>query len=201
MLVTLNYHRYSFLYCEMQTVRLNGNLGTASVGPDEQGIFRDLALHQQACTRPFGLVLTSTAWFTGPIERLFRPAIMPVPRAVGLRPAGALSLSRQCLRSTSPLVLRSESCRRRQHKALALLVTAPTVSQLRSKSTYSPNPNPEGSSQQGGQQPKPTLKAMLWRAIVADSKRAWRNLRSSSLREVIKKNPGEALGAIAAYVL
>lgn len=78
-----------------------------------------------------------------------------------------------------------------------MIVLVPVGQQCRSQSTSSPNPGPGGSKPAA---PKPTLKGMLWRAIVNDTKRAWHNMRNSSFKDVMKNNPGEAFGAIVAYV-
>ena len=143
---------------------------------------------------------------------------MPVSRAAGLRPAGALQLPRQCASTTSPslspstwpstrpphlvvLRLQSTSTRCRQQKSFALLIV-PTGTQFRYKSTAPPDQNSESSGSKAGQTPKPSpsLKGMLWQAIKSDSSRAWYVIRNTSFTEVMRRNPFEALGAVVAYV-
>ncbi|KAL2260074.1 hypothetical protein VTK26DRAFT_6038 [Humicola hyalothermophila] len=124
---------------------------------------------------------------------------MPAARAFAMRPAGALRLPRQCrLPSLTepPLVLRLNSNRRRQPSGLALVIV-PFSHQCRSKSTSSHTPGAGGLKSAA---PKPTLRGMLWRAIVNDAKRAWHNIRNSSFKDVMRNNPGEAFGAIVAMI-
>ncbi|KAK4244920.1 hypothetical protein C7999DRAFT_43496 [Corynascus novoguineensis] len=68
------------------------------------------------------------------------------------------------------------------------------------KSTAPPNNDPENSSKQGGQSkpPSPSLKSMIWQGIKSDASRAWYVIRNTSFREVMRRNPGEAFGAIVA---
>lgn len=39
---------------------------------------------------------------------------------------------------------------------------------------------------------------MLWQSIKSDTSRAWYVIRNTSFSEVVRTNPGEALGAIVA---
>ncbi|KAK4156252.1 hypothetical protein C8A00DRAFT_12790 [Chaetomidium leptoderma] len=123
---------------------------------------------------------------------------MPVLRAAGMRSAGALRLSQRC---TSPLVLRLQPSRCRQQTLLALSIL-PANHQCRPKSTSPPNQDSESSAKQAGQtpNPSPSLKGMLWRAIKTDTSRAWYVIRHTSFSEVMRRNPGEAFGAIVAVV-
>ncbi|KAL2196454.1 hypothetical protein P885DRAFT_69492 [Corynascus similis CBS 632.67] len=68
------------------------------------------------------------------------------------------------------------------------------------KSTAPPNNDPENSSKQGGQSKpaSPSLKSMIWQGIKSDASRAWYVIRNTSFREVMRRNPGEAFGAIVA---
>jgi len=39
---------------------------------------------------------------------------------------------------------------------------------------------------------------MLWQGIKSDTDRAWYVIKNTSFREVMRRNPGEAFGAIVA---
>lgn len=70
------------------------------------------------------------------------------------------------------------------------------------KSTLPADHEPEHSSRQAGQKkpPSPSLKTMIWQGIRSDTSRAWYVIRNTRFREVMRRDPGEALGAIVAYV-
>ncbi|KAH6845082.1 hypothetical protein B0I37DRAFT_175796 [Chaetomium sp. MPI-CAGE-AT-0009] len=123
---------------------------------------------------------------------------MPISRAAGLRTTGVFRLSQ---RYTSPLTLRSQPIRYR-HQIPSATVKLPMSYQFRSKSTAPPQDGPEDSPKQAGQTPKPfpSLKSMLWQSIKSDTARAWYVIKNTSFSEVMRKNPGEALGAIVAIV-
>lgn len=72
--------------------------------------------------------------------------------------------------------------------------------QFRSKSTTLPQDGQEDSPKQTGQTPKPhpSLKGVFWQSIKSDTARAWYVIRNTSFSEVMRRNPGEALGAIVA---
>ncbi|GAB1313951.1 hypothetical protein MFIFM68171_04161 [Madurella fahalii] len=123
---------------------------------------------------------------------------MPISRVVSLRSTGPLRLPLQRLPSGSPL-LRSGCNRRWQPRALALSISS-TNHQCRFQSTSPQYPGREDSSQKTVQQPKVSLKTLLWRGIVGDTKRTWHAIKSTSLREVMRKNPIEGLSVVVAVV-
>ncbi|KAK4122440.1 hypothetical protein N657DRAFT_647145 [Parathielavia appendiculata] len=123
---------------------------------------------------------------------------MPLSRAIGPRPAGTLRLSQ---RYTSPLVRRLQPARSRQQTP-STIIAFPINYQSRLKSTSPFNQDSENSSKQPGQTPKPSpsLRGMLWQAIKTDSSRAWHVIRNTSFREVMRRSPLEAMGAMVAIV-
>ncbi|KAL2159743.1 hypothetical protein VTH06DRAFT_2312 [Thermothelomyces fergusii] len=120
--------------------------------------------------------------------------MVPISRTGSLRSAWTSRLAQPF---TSPLGSSRGGCL--QH-APSISATLRASHQARMKSTAPAGHEPEHASKQAGQTkpPSPSLKRMIWLGITTDARRAWYVIRNTSFREVMRRNPGEAFGAIVA---
>ncbi|KAL2264854.1 hypothetical protein VTJ83DRAFT_7364 [Remersonia thermophila] len=119
-------------------------------------------------------------------------------RATGRR---SLVLLRPPHPSTPSAVVRSQATRYRSQPHVALLLSQ--HAQCRHKST-APLESTSGPSAKRASQPSnlssSEIKGMIWQGIKSDASRAWYVIRNTRFSDVMRRNPGEAFGAIVAVV-